>query len=156
MQITLYTSQTCHLCDEVSRLLERLAPQYDLEIKEVDISGDEALLEAIGGRVPTVEIEGDSLGRLEAPFDEAQLRVRLEIARRSLTPRLSDAQSRKGREPAVDSAVERFMSYISRHWLRFVSIALGIFVGLPWLAPVFAALGWWGIADPIYTVYAVT
>ena len=156
MQVTLYTSRTCHLCDEVSRLLERLAPQYDLEIREVDISADKALLEAYGAMVPTVEIEGDSLGRLEAPFDEAQLRVHREIARRALTRGVTVAQSRKRREPAVDSRVERFMSYVARHWLRFVSIALGIFVGLPWLAPVFAALGWWGLADPIYTVYAVT
>jgi uncharacterized membrane protein len=31
---------------------------------------------------------------------------------------------------------------------------LGIFVGLPWLAPIFAALGWWNLANPIYTAYA--
>ncbi len=65
---------------------------------------------------------------------------------------MNDIQQKEWHESVLD----RFISYIVRHWLRFVSIATGFFVGLPWLAPVFAALGWWGTANLIYTAYAVT
>ena len=30
---------------------------------------------------------------------------------------------------------------------------LGVWVTLPWLAPVFAKLGWWDAANAIYTTY---
>ncbi len=136
-------------------MLQRLALQYPLEISEVNILADKALSEAYGARIPVVDIEGGKLGnrgRLEAPIAEAQLRDHLESALRAQITPANTSQVREWREPAVD----RFIGYISQHWLRFVSIAVGIFVGLPWLAPVFAALGWWGLADPIYTAYAVT
>lgn len=55
-----------------------------------------------------------------------------------------------------DSRLDRIARFIGRRWLRLFLIAVGIFVGLPWLAPIFAALGWWNLADPIYTAYAVT
>lgn len=64
--------------------------------------------------------------------------------------------SSKKREAAPGSTHGSAPGYIARHWLGLVNIALGIFVGLPWLAPVFAALGWWGLANPIYSAYAVT
>src|SRR5438046_7321543 len=37
-----------------------------------------------------------------------------------------------------------------------VSIVLGVFVGLAWLVPVFAWLGRWDLANPLYTAYAFT
>jgi uncharacterized membrane protein len=48
---------------------------------------------------------------------------------------------------------ERVLSALGRHWLRAALIALGLFAGLPWIAPLSAALGLWGIADRIYTLY---
>ena len=55
-----------------------------------------------------------------------------------------------------ESRLDRLAASIGRHWLRLLVIALGIFVTIPWLAPVFAWLGWWDIANPIYTAYALT
>jgi uncharacterized membrane protein len=40
-----------------------------------------------------------------------------------------------------------------RNALGLLSGLLGVWVTLPWLAPVFAKLGWWTLADAIYTVY---
>ncbi len=42
---------------------------------------------------------------------------------------------------------------LDRHWLATANTMVGIFITLPWLAPVFAALGWWRLANPIYTAY---
>lgn len=154
MRVTLYTSSICTGCHEVSQILDRLAPQYGLEVSYVDVSADQALSEAYSTAVPVIEIEGGRLGRFSAPPDERQLRLYLEVAGRSLAPSVTAGQQGVGVWRA--SKIDRFMDYVTHHWLRFIALATGVFVGLPWLAPIFAALGWWDPANLIYTAYAVT
>lgn len=48
----------------------------------------------------------------------------------------------------------RLVLGFSRHWLLVITVALGLYVGLPWLAPVFMRLGWTGAGEAIYTIYS--
>lgn len=153
MKVTLYIKPDCAACDETLAAL--LASRYDIQpghLKVVNIAGHTGLEAEYGGKVPVVEIEGGKRGRLESPFDAAQLHVQLEIAWRALHPAASATKEIK----AEGSLMDRMARYIAQKWLRLTLIVLGVFVGLPWLAPIFAALGWWDIANPIYTAYAVT
>ena len=152
MKVVVYTSPDCRQCSEVLSLLEKLTPAYELHVAEVSVLSDPVLQDLYGGRTPV--IEGERLGRLYSPIDEGQLRVHLEIARRAL-PAAAPSASRAGGRQA-DSALDRLATFISSRWLRVSMVVLGIYVGLPWLAPVFAALGWWSLADPIYSAYAFT
>ncbi len=43
---------------------------------------------------------------------------------------------------------------LCRHWLLVVNVLLGIYVGLPWLAPVFMKLGWTAAGEVIYMIYS--
>ena len=43
---------------------------------------------------------------------------------------------------------------LSRHWLVLLSLLLFVWVGLPWLAPVFMHLGWTAAGRAIYLLYA--
>jgi len=43
---------------------------------------------------------------------------------------------------------------IARHWLLIVNILLGIWVALPWLAPLFMHWGWASAAGAIYFLYS--
>ena len=43
---------------------------------------------------------------------------------------------------------------ISRHWILAVSLILGVYIILPFLAPVFMYLGWNGQARVIYSLYS--
>ena len=43
---------------------------------------------------------------------------------------------------------------LARHWLLFLNLLIAIWVGLPWLAPVFMHLGWFGAAKAIYFIYS--
>ncbi len=181
MHITVYTKPGCHLCDDALDLLDRLAPRYGLQVEQVNILEDPALYEAYAMRIPVIEIEGGKGGILEAPIEEALLRFRLELARRSppasasasAVMRASSSSTSAASVPPVPSVpgvpalaggaglsseplIDRIASGMARRWLRWVSIGLAIFVGLPWLAPVFAALGWWDPANFIYTAYAAT
>jgi len=44
--------------------------------------------------------------------------------------------------------------WISRHWLLIINGLMGMFVGLPWLAPALMRIGWTGGAQIIYLLYA--
>ena len=50
--------------------------------------------------------------------------------------------------------VDRLVVFFCRHWLAVVVIALGLFAGLPFLAPVLMQLGWKSAANVIYAIYA--
>lgn len=59
---------------------------------------------------------------------------------------------KNGRSAAIRA--NQIVYRISRHWLLLFSILLGLFVGLPFLAPVFMKWGWNGPAAGIYFVYS--
>ncbi|MGQ0602073.1 MAG: DUF2085 domain-containing protein [Anaerolineales bacterium] len=58
------------------------------------------------------------------------------------------------RERSFAVAANRAVYWLSRHWLLVVNVASGVYVGLPWLAPVFVHLGWTGAANIIYLIYS--
>ena len=41
-----------------------------------------------------------------------------------------------------------------QYWLLVLTLVLGVYVGLPWLAPVLMRIGWTGAGEAIYTVYS--
>ena len=49
---------------------------------------------------------------------------------------------------------DKFILGFSRHWLLVITLLLGVWIGLPLLAPVLMQLGWSGAASLIYAVYA--
>src|SRR5947199_6393887 len=128
MRVTIYTKPECHLCKDALDILDRLAPQYDLQVTEVNILDDMALYEAYHLEIPILDIEDGRLGRLKAPIDEASLRAAFQVAQHGIPAQRSVLKPR--REPLIDRAAR----YIGRRWLRLACIALAVFVGLPWLA----------------------
>jgi uncharacterized membrane protein len=156
MRVTLYTKPGCHLCDDALAILDRLAPRYNLDVDEVNIVDDMALYEAYRDDIPVLAIEGGRLGTLRAPIDEAGLRTALEVASRAFPQPQAAGSVLRARRREHEPLIDRVARYIGRHWLRLVVVALAIYVLLPWLAPLFAALGWWDLADPLYTAYALT
>ena len=44
--------------------------------------------------------------------------------------------------------------WFARHWLLFINLLIAVWVGLPWLAPVFMHWGWTSAAKAIYLIYA--
>jgi len=50
--------------------------------------------------------------------------------------------------------MKRIVLGFARHWLLFVNLLIAIWVGLPWLAPVFMHLGWNSAGNAIYFIYS--
>jgi uncharacterized membrane protein len=53
-------------------------------------------------------------------------------------------------------AVDRFVLFITKHWLSVAVVGLLIFAGLPFLAPMLMHYGFIGLADLIYKVYSLS
>jgi uncharacterized membrane protein len=50
--------------------------------------------------------------------------------------------------------LNRLVYWLSRYWILTISLLIAVYVGLPWLAPIFMEMGWVHAGKAIYLVYA--
>jgi glutaredoxin len=74
--VTVYSAPGCHLCIEALTELRALARELRFELRERDISCDEALHRAYFERIPVITLDGEEL--FDYVVDEQILRERLE------------------------------------------------------------------------------
>lgn len=75
--VTLYGKPECCLCDEArDAILALRAEGFDLELQEVDITGDSSLRERYWRRIPVVTVDGQPVSELG--FQPGALRSRLD------------------------------------------------------------------------------
>jgi uncharacterized membrane protein len=53
----------------------------------------------------------------------------------------------------VTLILDRFVSWLARHWLLLFNLVFGLYAGLPILAPVLMSWGWVRMANLIYFIY---
>ena len=70
MQIYLYSTLGCHLCEQAKSVLWPLLLQYHYELVEVDIATNDELIERYGIRIPVLSTV-DNSDELNWPFDAA-------------------------------------------------------------------------------------
>ena len=78
-QVVLYGRPGCHLCDDARAALERVRAGVPFELREVDITGDDALHARYLERIPVVALDGEEL--FDFFVDEAALAARLRASR---------------------------------------------------------------------------
>ena len=61
-----------------------------------------------------------------------------------------------GVEARISAAINRLAAWVARHWLALFNLAVAVFIGLPFLAPVLMEAGLTGPARAIYLVYVPT
>ena len=59
--VTLYGRPGCHLCDEAREALARVRQRVPFELREIDITGDDALHARYLERIPVIALEGIEL-----------------------------------------------------------------------------------------------
>lgn len=80
LTLTLYAKQGCHLCDDARDTVEAVLADYvgRVELREVDIEEDPALMRSYGEEIPVVMI--GERRHSQWFVDETKLRDRLERA----------------------------------------------------------------------------
>src|SRR3990172_7462406 len=58
------------------------------------------------------------------------------------------------RERSAAARANRLVYWLSRHWLLVANVLVGLYVGLPWLAPLFMRLGWTAAGNAIYLIFS--
>ena len=150
-RVTLYTKKGCHLCEEAKELLLGLREEYDLAIAEVDIESDKGLQKIYSSLIPVVALEG---GRIfHSKITESQLRQALGEPASKSVPRGMTATRMRGRGRDLVLLLNRFILWIANHWLLLLNSAVGLYVGLPVLAPLLMARGQTTLSNVIYFAY---
>jgi thiol-disulfide isomerase/thioredoxin len=74
IELTFYTTEGCHLCDEANVLLQQVMEQAPekYRVNVVDIVHKESLIQRYGTRIPVVQ-RGSLLSDLGWPFGYAEL-----------------------------------------------------------------------------------
>lgn len=58
VDVTVYTREDCHLCEDVLATVARVGDDHDLDVTVVDVEDDPELRETYGERVPYVFVDG--------------------------------------------------------------------------------------------------
>jgi glutaredoxin len=80
MRLTLYTRPGCHLCDVAKEAITRVAAATGEDWTEIDITGDDALEEEYGFRIPVVLLDGKEHGYWRVEEDRLLRDMRLSSA----------------------------------------------------------------------------
>ncbi len=152
--VTLYSRKNCPLCDEAREHLASIQSEISHRLVEVPVDDNPDLFREYGERVPVVEA---GPYRKFAPFTRQELIVTLGAARdrqdsleRIGSPRYKD-QVRRGQ--VIDSG-DKLTWWISRNYLWVLNLIILLYVGLPFLAPVFMKAGIPQPAKAIYLLYS--
>ena len=153
LTVTLYMRKDCHLCEQARADLASLQEKFPHHLVEIDIESDPALLKAYLVEIPVVEV-GPYV--LKAPFDKQKLTMTLGAAgdRRGQLDKLGreDHHDRVRRGQSISGA-DRFMFWVSKHYLAIFNIFMLLYFGLPILAPVLMKAGATVPANVLYTIY---
>jgi glutaredoxin len=81
MELTLYTRQRCHLCEEAKAALAPVLLEFGVTLKEVDIDTDSALAARFDQDVPVLVLNDRKLAKHR--IDAAQVRRALELLKKT-------------------------------------------------------------------------
>jgi len=154
LTVTLYSRRECHLCEQARFNLETLQAKIPHQLVELDIDSNPALLSAFALEIPVVEV---GPYRLKAPFTLQDLLKTLGAAadRQAQMEQIGDKAYRTAvtRGEAITPS-DRISFWLSRHYLAVINMALLLYIGLPFLAPVFNKVGADEAARVVYKIYS--
>ena len=152
--VTLYSRTGCKLCAEAEADLNGLQKIIPHTLNVVDIDSEPSLRGLYDLEIPVVEVGSF---KLKAPFTRQDLQMALKTAaeKRNQVDRDSDRalQVSTSGDQGI-TGTDRFSYWISKHYLAVVNLFLLLYVGMPFLAPVFKKVGLNGPAEVIYKIYS--
>jgi uncharacterized membrane protein len=124
------------------------------QLAVIDIDSDPSLRDTFALEIPVVEA---GPFRLKAPFTRQELRMTLGAAadRRSQLENINDKtfQVNTSRTQTIGNA-DKISFWISKHYLAIFNLFLILYIGLPFMAPIFKKAGWNTPAEVVYKIYS--
>jgi uncharacterized membrane protein len=151
--VRVFVRKECELCSNVIMDLESLGKEFSLQISEIDIETDNAIREHFAIDIPVVEV---GPYRLQAPISLQDLRIAIQAVKagQSQTEKIGTKSTTIKNNNLNSFSKSEMVSYwISRHYLMILNIILIMYVGIPFLAPVFKKIKWDLAAEMIYRAY---
>ncbi len=153
INITLFTREDCHLCDQAKQHLDELQVEISHKLTVIDVDSNPDLQRTYGFEVPVVEI---GPYRLRAPFSQQDLRITL-LAAQDRSEQLEELGGQRYQNMKVRSQTwsmaDKFTYWLGRQYLGLFNILVLFYVGLPVLAPVLMQAGIESPAKVIYKLY---
>jgi uncharacterized membrane protein len=154
ISVTLYSRTGCKLCAQAEADLNGLQNDIPHTLKVIDIDSETLLRDLYALEVPVVEVGSF---KLKAPFTRQDLQMTLQAAadQSNQLEHIGEntVHTKTLSVPGI-SATDRFSYWISKHYLAVVNLLLLLYVGIPFLAPVFKEVGANGPAEVIYKIYS--
>jgi len=61
IKLTLFTKENCGLCEEAKDAIRLVQSEYEIEVNEIDIYSDDALLEEYQLMIPVIQMNGETV-----------------------------------------------------------------------------------------------
>ena len=61
IKLTLFTKENCGLCEEAKDAIRLVQSEYEIQVNEIDIYSDDALLEEYQLMIPVIQINGETV-----------------------------------------------------------------------------------------------
>jgi uncharacterized membrane protein len=152
--VTLYTRAGCELCKQAEDDLKTLQEVIPHQLAVIDIDSDPFLRDTFALDIPVVEA---GPFRLKAPFTRQELQMTLGAAadRRSQLENINDKtfQVNTSLAQTVNNA-DKISFWISKHYLAIFNLFLVLYIGIPFLAPIFKKAGWNTPSEVVYKIYS--
>ena len=152
--VTLYTRVGCELCNQAEEDLKALQEIVPHQLAVIDIDSDPSLRDTFALEIPVVEA---GPFRLKAPFTRQELQMTLGAAadRRVQLENINDKtfQVNSSRTKTISKA-DKMSYWISKHYLAVFNAFLILYIGIPFLAPIFKKAGMNTPAEVVYKTYS--
>ena len=140
--VRLYIRPDCPPCDEAEALLQEVSAIRPVDIQRTDIDMDPVFRQLYADHIPVLDFGNH---RLYWPFAAGDIHQMLDQA--------IPLPTVTGRTRDLVVWVDKLVYHFAKHWLLFIGLIIGLYAGLPLLAPLLMAAGFEGPANLIYSGY---
>jgi uncharacterized membrane protein len=154
LTVTLYGIKDSQETEQIKTDLEEIKLKIPHNLVEVDINSDKSLFRQFAESAPVLKVGPYTLTK---SFTRQEILVSLSAAkdRSDHFEKVGDTNYQdKVKRGHSMTETDRFSLWLTRHYMLLVNLLVAIYVGLPFLAPVFMKVGLELPARVIYTVYS--
>ncbi|MCE1255735.1 MAG: DUF2085 domain-containing protein [Anaerolineae bacterium] len=151
INVTIYYTEGNSACDEVLAILEEIKNEKEILITKININSDFSIMEKYRDQVPLVLV---GPYRLTYPLNKTDLLVAINATGdRQEKLGMDENYREKVKRGSEISRTDRLTLWLSRYYILLLNIVLFVYIGLPFLAPVFMERKLELPARVIYAIY---